>query len=360
MMHVGPRMSRVRELGPSLSDEQFAAVLASFPSTTDINIVVDAILAANERVAADAAQPPQQPQITAVPPVAVVVEAPRPLPAAATMRTTLLWDYDNVRPSFMNTSVRTFHERLLDALRERDVAVDDEIAFIVGSKNYGPTFFHDMELLHITVVACSGAAEAADRKLSLEIKKREAELLRTAPQRHERFVIVSSDKDFVPDVKRLTDAGHQVWVVHDANTGSDHEAVLRLYSSGTLHVSEFFVPDTPSYKVAGRLVERRRLISNEATAYLAAHPATQGMWCQNTRPHDPVTCRYVHSATNGGCDGCHSRTVNVDQRAVAISQLQPNSALGYLLNCPGACARRCIRAEAHDASKCSYVHFRAA
>jgi len=100
-----------------------------------------------------------------------------------------------------------------------------------------------MRSLSMELVACTHhKKEEVDRQLSDALLD-QAKLLDPAST---RFVIVSSDKDFVPTVRATMGMGFNTFVVHRAVPESDHANAISMFPSGAIHVRDLF-PDVTNF-----------------------------------------------------------------------------------------------------------------
>jgi hypothetical protein len=314
-----------------------------------------------------------------------------PTPAASLPVTeaTLFWDYDNVNPRFLNVSVPTFVADLRQFLRAtHGINVRDSAVYLVAGKEYG-NVPEKLSALQMRMRLCSAKREAADRELSGDMRtlKDQAALLRQSIS----VVLVSSDKDFIRDVKDMTDAGHRVFVIHNAEGGSDHTMMLGMYATAAIAVNAFLLPvasvvpstaplPPPSSVPAGRRTVRianndvdvALLVPNNQVSYLLDHPHLSGALCRyaNVPGHDAAACKYVHyksiaehttAASNALApqQGPKPSVLSVDGVEVPVGALSENAGLSELLRrYPRGEGRWCRHAAVpgHDVATCGFIH----
>jgi hypothetical protein len=227
-------------------------------------------------------------------------------------------------------------------------------------------------------------------------------------------VLLSSDKDFIRDVKRLTDAGHTVVVVHNAAPGSDHEAALAMYATAAIHVTDFMPGTTPPQQpqphraapaaapaaalaaaphgattilVEGQPTPVAALVPNHGVRYLLEHPGASGRWCRHSAApgHDAALCTYMHLRAAPAAAAVAPPRFNapvvapaaavpppraqtaaaagegfavVDGRRFALSELHENRGLAFLRLRPDAVMHLCRNAgrPGHNVAECNFIH----
>ena len=91
--------------------------------------------------------------------------------------------------------------------------------------------------LQFKIRLCSRKPEAADREISRDMARLRADITKYRASKP-AVVLLSSDKDFIADVKELQHAGHPVFVVHKAAPEPDHDALLRLWPTAGASLNE--------------------------------------------------------------------------------------------------------------------------
>jgi hypothetical protein len=310
-----------------------------------------------------------------------------PTPA---MEATVFWDFDNVNPRFLNVSVPTFVAELRQFLRAtHGINVRDSAVYLVAGKEYG-NVPEKLSALQMRMRLCSTKREAADRELSGDMRtlKDQATLLKKSIG----IVLVSSDKDFIRDVKDMTDAGHRAFVIHNAEGGSDHAMMLGMYATAAISVNAFLLPvasvvpsctappPPPSSVPAGRRTVRianndvdvALLAPNSQVSYLLDHPHLSGALCRyaSIPGHDVAACKYVHyksiaehrtaaSDASAPQQGPKPSVLSVDGVEVPVGALAENAGLSELLRrYPRGEGRWCRHAAApgHDVATCGFIH----
>jgi hypothetical protein len=311
------------------------------------------------------------------------------LPRGAATEATLFWDYDNVNPRFLNVSVPTFVADLRQFLRAtHGINVRDSAVYLVAGKEYG-NVPEKLSALQMRMRLCSAKREAADRELSGDMRtlKDQAALLKKSIS----VVLVSSDKDFIRDVKDMTDAGHSVFVIHNAEAGSDHAMMLGMYATAAIAVNAFLLPvasvvpstapPPPSssvpagcrtVRIANDDVDVALLVPNSQVSYLLDHPHLSGALCHyaSIPGHDAAACKYVHyksiaehraAASNAAAaqQSPKPSVLSVDGVEVPVGALAENAGLSELLRrYPRGSGRWCRHAAApgHDVATCGFIH----
>jgi hypothetical protein len=371
---VGKTALRFHDVFPQLTYAEIEAVVTG-KEEHDMDGMVTGLIELSKR---------KQPLTANVPTPA----ASLPQPAAAT-EATLFWDYDDVNPRFLNVSVPTFVAELRQFLRAaHGINVRDSAVYLVAGKEYG-NVPEKLSALQMRMRLCSAKREAADRELSGDMRtlKDQAALLKKSIG----VVLVSSDKDFIRDVKDMTDAGHSVFVVHNAEAGSDHATMLGLYATAAIPVNAFLLPvatvvpstapPPPSslvpagrrtVRIANNDVDVGLLVPNSQVSYLLDHPHLSGALCHyaSIPGHDAAACKYVHyksiaehraAASNAPAPQQSPKpsVLSVDGVEVPVGVLAENAGLSELLRrYPHGEGRWCRHAAApgHDVATCGFIH----
>jgi hypothetical protein len=281
---------------------------------------------------------------------------------------TLFWDYDNVNPRFLNVSVPTFFAYLRQFLRAtHGINVRDSAVYLVAGKEYG-NVPEKLSALQMRMRLCSAKREAADRELSGDMRtlKDQAALLRQSIS----VVLVSSDKDFIRDVKDMTDAGHSVFVIHNAVAGSDHEMMLGMYATASISVNAFLVAIgtpggadgaataeeesiklPPTIRIGDDNIKTDDLLINDALIrFCNGEDDRPPQFCTRLREanHDPLTCNRLHK---------YPETFRIGDCDIPRAHLVNNKLLSWLMNHPDAVGRWCINVSpAHDHTSCQFAH----
>jgi len=148
----------------------------------------------------------------------------------------VLWDVENV-PYPRGVQPQDVTEAVLQMLSRHGLTgpgVDDLVTVFYSpqKRTVAPRQAEAMDKAEFEQVFCGTKREDADRKLVRRLHQD----MRVLPRDGDRttFVLISSDQDFRTEIRRATQSGFKVYVVHTAPENSNHLRTLERFASGVL------------------------------------------------------------------------------------------------------------------------------
>ena len=155
-------------------------------------------------------------------------------PASSTTFVRVLWDIENI-PPHSSTSSKSAYEvvaSILSHLKRTSIippssTTDTNVTVFYSpeKKTLSPKDIKGLDRASVEQIFVSTKREDADRKLITRISRE----MNVLPKASSKFVIISSDMDFVPHMQLLSNGGFEVHSIADYEAGSEQAKVFEMF-----------------------------------------------------------------------------------------------------------------------------------